>query len=104
MRSPRPSSPVHASHDELLVAHLAGRDDLDPREHAMASALVAGCPDCARLASDIAAISAAVATEPVPPRRRDFRISPEQASSLRGSPFQRLMRRFALPSSGGALR
>ena len=70
----------------------------------MASALVASCPDCARLATDIAAISAAVATEPVPPRRRDFRISPEQARALRGSPFQRLMRRFALPSSGGALR
>jgi hypothetical protein len=104
MRSPRPSDPAHTTHDELLVARLAGRDELDPREHAMASALVAGCPDCARLASDIAAIARAVASEPIPPRRRDFRINPEQARALRGSPLQRLLRRVTLPASGGPLR
>src|SRR5688572_9722818 len=104
MPDPRSSVPGHATHDELLVARLAGGDTLDVREHATASALVSSCPDCAALASDIVAISRAVAAESVPPRRRDFRISPEQAAELRGSSLQRLLRRFTLPTGGAALK
>jgi hypothetical protein len=100
----RPPIPAHATHDELLVARLAGGDTLDPQEQATASALVAGCPDCARMASDIVAISHAVASEAVPPRRRDYRISDEQAARLRGSAVERFFRRFTLTSGGGALK
>ena len=104
MPSPRPPVPAHATHDELLVARLAGGDDLDPREQAAAAQLVSSCPECGHLASDIAAISRAVAAERVPPRRRDFRITPEQAAGLRGTAIQRLLRRLTLPSTPGALR
>jgi hypothetical protein len=50
-----------------------------------------------RLAADLRAIAGAVAWEPVPPRRRDFRIDAGQAERSRGSPWSRLLRRLALP-------
>jgi hypothetical protein len=105
MPGPRstPSPSNHEQHDELLVAQLASGDLLDPAQRQEAQQLVAGCPACAALAADLSAISRAVAWEPVPPRRRDFRFDAERAAQLRGSRLQRLLRRVSLPQSA-ALR
>lgn len=93
-----PISPAeHARHDELLVARFAAHDELPGDERSMAARLVAECPACASLSADLAIIARAVALEAVPGRRRDFRISADQAARLRGSRLQRLLRRLALP-------
>jgi hypothetical protein len=68
-----------------------------------AAHLVARCAACAALAADLRVISAAVAWEPLPSRRRDFHIDPRRAEQLRGSALQRLMRRLSVPQAG-ALR
>jgi hypothetical protein len=86
----------HARHDRLIVTRFAG-DDSYPTELDEARALVANCPDCARLADDIRLLMAATSELPTPPRPRDFRLSREQAESLRGSFLERLLRPLAAP-------
>ena len=77
---PAPSD--HAAHDPLLVAaHAAG--DASGGDLARAAALLASCPDCARLHRDLRALPGALASAPAPARPRDFRLSPLQAESLR---------------------
>lgn len=84
-RTPRPAG-AHAGHDELLIARFAS-DDVTDTEAARARGLTRDCSNCAALFADIAAISTAVRTDlPAPIRPRDFRLSPEQARSLRGRP------------------
>ena len=51
------------------------------------------------MAADLRAVSLAVAREPVPPRRRDYRLSPEQAHELSGNAFTRWLRRLSPPNS-----
>jgi len=63
---------------------------------------VAGCPDCALLVSDLRAIADATATLPVPPRRRDFRLSPEAARQARGWRPRRFFDRIGIVPSLGA--
>lgn len=96
---PLPTAPDHELHDPLLVAQLAAGDPLDPHLQAQARSMVGNCGACSALARDLGALSSAVAWEPVPPRRRDFRISEAQAAELRGGLLARLMRRAALPPS-----
>jgi hypothetical protein len=106
MSTSRPLPPLdaaHEQHDELLIAQLAAGDPLEPSEGQLAERLVLSCLACAELAADLRAIAAAVAREPVPARRRDFRIDPARARELRGSRWTRLLRRLSLPQSG-ALR
>jgi hypothetical protein len=105
MSVPRPSSSdaVHAQHDALLIAQQAAGDPLDPTQAREAAQLIASCRACAELAADLRSVSKAVAWEPVPSRRRDFRIDPAHADALRGSAWSRLLRRFAMPQ-GRALR
>ena len=105
MSYPRPTTPAadHAHHDALLVAQFAAADPLEDGPQQEAQRLVATCGSCARLVADLGAVSSAVAWEPVPPRRRDFRIDPEQAERLQGNGLTRLMRRFSVPRSA-ALR
>jgi hypothetical protein len=98
-----PTSAAHAGHDVLLVSRLVFDDDLTAEEHAQAEALVASCADCRRLRQDLRIVSRAVALEAVPPRPRDFRLGPERAARLRGSAWQRFLRRFA-PPDGARLR
>jgi hypothetical protein len=74
--------PAHATHDQLLVVRFAAGDTTDA-ETTAARELIATCPDCRLLASDLLAIARATADLPQPVRRRDFRISPEQAARLR---------------------
>jgi hypothetical protein len=86
----------HAHHDRLLVTRLAA-DDAYPGEAEQARALVEHCSDCARLAHDIRALSAATAATGAPRRTRDFSITAEQAQRLRGSAVERFLRRLAAP-------
>lgn len=94
-----PPTTDHAQHDPLLIAQAAAGDALSVDQQRDADLLLASCSECALLAADLGAIATAVAREPLPPRRRDFRIDPEQAQQLRGSTLQRFLRRFALPES-----
>lgn len=98
---PMPTTADHEQHDALLISRLAADDPLDQADYRLAMALVSGCTECASLAGDLRTVATAVAWEPVPPRRRDFRLSPEQAERARGSGLQRFMRRLALPQSNG---
>jgi hypothetical protein len=86
----------HAHHDRLLVSRHAA-DDSYPGEVEQARALIAQCADCAALATDIRALSAATSRLGAPARPRDFRITAEQAERLRGSAFERFLRRLAGP-------
>ena len=61
--------------------------------------MLAGCTDCAALSADLGIITRATATSVVPPRPRDFRITPEQAASARGGIVDRVRRWFASPGS-----
>ncbi len=86
----------HARHDRLLVTRYAANDAF-ASEVAEARALVANCPQCAALAADIQLISAATGRLPMPRRPRDFRLSAEQADTLRGSAIERFLRRLTGP-------
>ena len=86
----------HARHDRLLVARY-GAGDAYPAELDEARQLVTRCAECARLAADIEVLRASTAALPVPRRPRDFRLTAEQADSLRGSAVSRWLRRLAAP-------
>ncbi len=82
----------------MVARHAAG--DSYPAEADEARAQIAACSDCAALAADIELLSRSMSKLPAPARPRDFRITPEQADRLRGSWFERAMRRFAGPGMG----
>lgn len=86
----------HPAHDTILVAALAA-GDLADLARADAEALVAACPDCAALHADLLAIASATRSLPAPARPRDFRLTPEQAESLRPSGLRRLVAAFGSP-------
>lgn len=90
----------HNRHDRLLVARFATNDSYR-EELAQASELVNSCTDCARLAEDVRLLSRAVAKLPAPDRPRSFRIDRDQAARLRGSRFDRFLRRLAAPGIPG---
>jgi hypothetical protein len=92
-------APGHARHDRLLVVRYAA-GDLDATDLKQASAQVDQCTDCARLAADINSLHASLAAMPAPKRTRDFRLTAEQAEHLRGSAFDRFLRRLAMPKLG----
>jgi hypothetical protein len=91
--APPAAGDAHAAHDALLIARLAG-DDVSGADEARARELVAACGECAALLADLAAISAALpGALPVPDRRRDFRLTPDDAERLRGSRLTRWLNR-----------
>jgi hypothetical protein len=92
-----PSAPDHERHDALLVAQFVAGDELDERQRHDAQRLLSMCAACAELAADLRTVASVVAWEPVPPRRRDNRISAEQAEHLRGNAITRLLRGLSLP-------
>lgn len=95
-RTPLPDAGSHATHDRLAVAALAA-GDLSGTDQIHASALVATCEACGNLLAEIRTIAAATRGLPAPVRvaARDFRISPDQASSLaRGAGWRRILRPF----------
>ena len=88
--------PSHADHDPLAIAAYAAGDATGP-ELDDALALVAACADCAALHHDLRAIASALPGLPAPARSRDFRLTPEQAASLRPAGWRRLLAPFAGP-------
>jgi hypothetical protein len=100
MAAPRSSPPTdHARHDGLLIAQLAAGDPLPAEQRLEASRLLDSCPDCARLAADLRTLPAVIAWEPLPSRRRDFRLDPGRARELRGTAVERFLRRLSLPGT-----
>lgn len=92
-----PDLRAHDAHDlELVAAFAAG--DAAGTDLETATALVAGCAECAALHHDLRAIAAALPALPAPVRRRDFRLTPEQAGSLRPAGWRRLLGTLAGPS------
>ena len=87
---------AHAAHDPLLVAAYAAGDAAG-EELETATALVAACPACAALHHDLRAIAAALPEMPAPRRTRDFRLTAEQAASLRPTGWRRVLAPFAGP-------
>jgi hypothetical protein len=87
---------AHDTHDlELVAAHAAGEArgaDLE-----QATALVAACTECAALHHDLRAIAAAMPELPAPARPRDFRLTPEQAASLRPTGIRGFLAAFSAP-------
>ena len=89
-----PQRSEHNRHDRLLIARFAA-NDASASERDQARQLVTDCTDCSRLFADVRLISAAVADLPAPTRRRDFRLTPQQAAEVRGSWLDGFLRRFA---------
>ena len=86
----------HDTHDlELVAAFAAG--DATGADLETVTALVASCADCAALHHDLRAIAAALPAIPVPVRPRDFRLTQEQAASLRPRGFRGILAAFASP-------
>lgn len=97
----------HASHDLELVARAAA-GDLAASEAIAGRDLLAACPACAAIASDLRAIASATRTLPDAAARsarlhapRDFRLSPADAARLRRRGFLGLGRRLAGLGFGG---
>ena len=89
---------AHDTHDlELVAAHAAG--DAEGPALDQAAALVAACTECAALHHDLRSIAAAMPQLPVPARPRDFRLTPEQAASLRPGGLRGLLAAFSGPGS-----
>ncbi len=93
----------HSNHDALLVARFVA-GDVTPAEAEAARRLLAACPDCQLLASDLRAIARATAELPAPTRMRDFRLSPEVAARLRRPGWRGWLRRLGDLGGGSAAR
>jgi hypothetical protein len=86
-----------ADHAARIVALDAG--DLAGAELTAAEALVASCGGCADLAHDLVAIRGAMTALPVPARRRDYRLTAEDAARLRPSGWRSFLAWLAAPGS-----
>jgi hypothetical protein len=64
----------HDAHDRLRISALVA-GDLDGAEQAAAEEQLKSCTECARLAADLRTVAVSLASMPVPPRPRDFRLS-----------------------------
>ena len=82
----------HDRHDPMLVAALAA-GDLAGTDRDQAIALTDSCAACATLHADLVAIARATSTLPPPiaAAGRDFRLTREQAASLRRTGWRRLV-------------
>lgn len=89
-------TPGHARHDRLVVARYTAGEAISA-EAEEGRRLVEQCADCARLADDLRLLRTSVARLPTPARTRNFRLTQAQADSLRGSAFDRFLRRLAAP-------
>ena len=94
LHSPAAEAQDHAAR---IVALDAG--DLAGAELAAAESLVASCGGCADLAHDLVAIRSAITTLPAPARRRDYRLTAEDAARLRPSGWRRVIDWLAAPGS-----
>ncbi len=94
-----PHSPAGAAeeHGDLIVALDAG--DLAGADRARAEALAASCAGCAALVDDLAAIRGTLTALPAPERRRDYRLTPEDAARLRPTGWRRALDWLGAPRS-----
>jgi hypothetical protein len=89
--------PAHAGHDSFLIAaHATG--DLQGTERETAARLLDDCPACATLYADLRTIARATRDLPTPPRPRDFRLTPDDATRLRPAGWRRILHALAGPS------
>jgi hypothetical protein len=91
-----PHLPDHVTHDPELIAAYAAGDAAGPALD-QAADLVASCTECAELHRDLRAISTALPELPAAVRRRDFRLTPEQAAALRPAGWRGVLAAFAAP-------
>jgi hypothetical protein len=94
--APAPDLAGHATHDRVLVAAYAAGDATGTGLET-AVALVAACTACAALHHDLRLIASALPGVPAPRRTRDFRLTEQQAASLRPAGWRRLLAPFAGP-------
>lgn len=96
---PAPHTPIAEAEDH--AAHMVALDagDLAGAELLAAESLAASCAGCAALVHDLAAIRGAMTALPVPLRRRDYRLTAEDAARLRPSGWRRLLEWLAAPGS-----
>ena len=100
-RTDQPTSPQHATHDRVLISALATREaDLTGDERSTARTLIEDCAECRDLLADILSLAAAVPTAAVPPRPRDFRLTPADAARLRPAGWRRLIGFFGSARDG----
>jgi hypothetical protein len=92
-------NPGHARHDQLLVVRF-GAGDATGTDAEEARALTQSCTDCAQIAADIRLLQTSMSALPTPRRTRNFRLTAEDAERLRGSAFDRFLRRLAMPQLG----
>jgi hypothetical protein len=94
-----PHAPATESEDHaaLIVALDAG--DLAGADLVRAERLATSCDGCAALATDLAAIRGAMTALPVPARRRDYRLTEEDAARLRPTTWRRILDWLAAPGS-----
>ncbi|HEX5827684.1 MAG TPA: hypothetical protein VFY23_09200 [Candidatus Limnocylindrales bacterium] len=86
----------HETHDLELVAAFAAGDAEGPALD-RALALVAECSTCAELHRDLRSIASAMPSVPAPARPRDFRLTREQAASLRPAGLRGLVAALSGP-------
>ncbi len=86
----------HPDHDLELIAAYAAGDATGP-ELDRATALVAGCAECAALHHDLRSIAAAMPALPAAVRTRDFTLTPEQAAGLRPTGIRGLLATLSGP-------
>lgn len=91
-----PADGAQAGHDLLAIAGHAGHDpvaiaglldgDAAASDRALAEVLVVTCAECAALHADLLILSSATRALPMPPRRRDFRLTAADATRLSTGP------------------
>ena len=96
-----PAPHVPAAEAEAHAALVAALDagDLAGADLERARSLVGSCAGCAALQADLAALRGALVTLPVPPRRRDYRLTEVDAARLRPSGWRRFVGWLAAPGS-----
>jgi len=78
----------HHDHDLALVAALAA-GDAQGRDHTRATELVTSCTECALVRDDLVALASSLHSLPAPRRTRDYRLTAEQAATLRPTGWRR---------------
>ena len=80
----------HDDHDPELIASLLDRD-LSDADQAVAEARVAACATCAALETDLRILTTATIELPVPPRLREYSLTPATAVALSGGTARELV-------------
>jgi hypothetical protein len=96
---PAPHTPAVEAQDHAMLIVALDAGDLAGAELRAAESLAASCTGCAALLHDLEAIRGAMTALPVPARRRDYRLTAEDAARLRPSGWRRLLEWLASPGS-----